>query len=775
MNDTTTLTKLSPRRDLKPEDVEHLLAELRAAIDGANELDYFTRMELNHDSRYCWWPGRTNDGRKWAQGRKLMPGQKPNDVFPWPGASDARVPIVEEIIQERVMMKRVAQKRGQMRIGPRALSPDDDPQQKAVLWGQTAEYYADLARDSIRTAAAQAADIAEEYGCAILYVTWETKLETSRRFISAEDVMALAMQAAMQMAEQEAAAAGQDGVTPEQQAGIMAMVETSIAELILDPELAPRLETVLMGYDPLMRPAEARRVAARLKLGEPVDYYVAEERQSQPEWRALTPFIDVWFPAMTMRLKDAPWVALSEWLTEVELKERIDTQGYSREWVEQVLEKPGRAVSWEDDFKGDARTWVLANGGVRQAVTTSGTGTREAERKLYQVVHVFWRASAIGGAPALFHSVLHEQVKDRAGFHTCCEHAHGEFPFIEHLREQTASYVLASRGVGEVSFTLQNEVKMQHDGRTDAASITTKPPMRVPLNMAGGSLDLRPGAQMPMRATAGMGQLEPLKLGIDTRGSQEIEAATRDQINAYWFRGANVPQDVQITARQMLVDDWLEDLRRAHLMTFQLVQQYSPDEIKAGFVGGLAVQLTVSRDEIQGQPSIEMDFDVSDLDPGLIDHRVKAVTALKTLDTQNLIPLQPLLKALTAYLLPSHYRFLVADPQKQAIEEAADERRIIGDILNGLEPAYIPGQNHQVRLEEMKRVFGMEVDKEGNVRMLQPVGPDGQMTKPQRTATTDPDVAALVQNRLKFHAFQLQQQENAGTGRIGVEPIREAA
>ena len=773
MNDTA-LTKQAPRADLNQDTIEAMLREMRSAIDGAHELDYFDRMELNHDARHCWWPGQTKDGRKWAEGRKTMPGQKPNDVFPWPGASDARVPIVEEIITEHVTFKRVAHRRGQTRIGPRNLSPDDDPQQKAVLWSQTNEYYQDMARDNIRAACAQVADIAEEYGAGILYITWETNAQVVAKEISADDIFQLAAQAAMQQAMAQAEANGEE-IGPEQQAQIMAMVESRISELILDPEMQPMLVNVLLQYDPAIRPAEARRVAGRLKLGEPVRYYAAEPKPGVPEWRAMTPFIDCWFPATTTRIKDAQWVAISEWLSEVQLRERIETEGYDPAWVEQVLEKPGRALSFEEDFRLSQKTWILANGGVRQAVTTSTDPHDQARAKLYQVLHVFWKAAAIGGVPALYHSVLHEQVKDRAGYHQCCEHAHGEFPFVDHLREQSATYILASRGVGEVTFTMQNEIKAQHDGRTDAASITIKPPMRVPLNMAGGSLEVRPGAQLPMRATAGMGMLEPLRMGIDPRGSQEIELATRAQCNAYWFRGEGVEQDVKFAWRQQLVDDWLADVRKGVLMTFQLIQQFAPDTIKAAFVGGLPVELNVTREEIQGQVSIEMDFDVADLDPGLIDQRIKAVTSLKSLDTENLLPLQPLLKALAAYLLPSHYRFLVANPAKQAMDEAADERRIIGDILNGMEPAYTPGQNHQVRLEEMKRVFGMEVDKEGNLVGMQPVGVEGALSKPQRTATTDPDVAALIQNRFKFHAFQLQQQENAGTGRTGVEPIREAA
>jgi len=771
MNDTS-ITKQAPRSQLSQDTIEAMLRELRSAIDGANELDYFERMELNHDARHCWWPGQTKDGRKWPEGRKTMPGQRPNDVFPWPGASDARVPIVEEIISEHVMFKRVAHRRAETRIGPRHLSPDDDPQQKSVLWSQTAEYYHDLARDNIRAATAQVADIAEEYGAGLLYVTWESSAGVVAKEMTADDIFQLAAQAAMQMAMAQAEESGQE-LAEEQQAQIMLMVESRISELILDPAMQPMLVNVLMQYDPSMRPAEARRVAGRLKLGEPVRYYAAEPKPGMPEWRAMTPFVDCWFPPTTTRIKDAPWVAISEWLNEIQLRERIETEGYDAGWVEKVLERPGRALSFEEDYRLSQKTWILANGGVRQAVTSSMDPTDQARAKLFQVVHVFWKAAAIGGVPALFHSVLHEQVKERAGYHACCEHAHGELPFVDHLREQSATYILASRGVGEITFTMQNEIKAQHDGRTDAASITIKPPMRVPLNMAGGSLDVRPGAQLPMRATAGMGMLEPLRLGIDPRGSQEIELATRDQINSYWFRGEKVDTDVKIAWRQQLVDDWLDDNRKAVLMTFQLIQQFAQDTIKAAFVGGLPVDLNVSREEIQGQVSIEMDFDVQDLDPGLMDKRIKAAMALKSLDTENLLPLQPLLKALAAYLLPSHYRFLVANPEKQARDEAADERRVIGDILNGMEPAYTPGQNHAIRLDELKRVFGMEIDKEGNVVNMQPVGTEGTLSKPQKTASTDPDVAALVQNRFKFHAFQLQQQENAGTGRTGVEPIRE--
>ena len=43
----------------------------------------FNRAKQNHDSRYCRWPGQSEDGRKWTP----RPGER--EVRPWKGASDS--------------------------------------------------------------------------------------------------------------------------------------------------------------------------------------------------------------------------------------------------------------------------------------------------------------------------------------------------------------------------------------------------------------------------------------------------------------------------------------------------------------------------------------------------------------------------------------------------------------------------------------------------------------------------------------------------------------
>ena len=103
------LTKLHPRKTLGAPDIAALLDDISAELQAAAALDIFRRMELNHDTRFAWWPGQTDDGRKWnvkERWDRLSPGQEPTRaVFPWQGASDSRVRLVETVIREYNVLK----------------------------------------------------------------------------------------------------------------------------------------------------------------------------------------------------------------------------------------------------------------------------------------------------------------------------------------------------------------------------------------------------------------------------------------------------------------------------------------------------------------------------------------------------------------------------------------------------------------------------------------------------------------------------------------------
>jgi len=75
-------------------------------------------------------------------------------------------------------------------------------------------------------------------------------------------------------------------------------------------------------------------------------------------------------------------------------------------------------------------------------------------------------------------------------------------------------------------------------------------------------------------------------------------------------------------------------------------------------------------------------------------------------------------------------------------------------------------------LQVMQRIFGAQVNKQGAIVQMQPMGLEGQPSRAQKVFMEDATVKALVENRFAFHARQIQQmQENAQTGRQLVQPV----
>ncbi len=785
------LTSLKPRKKLESTDIQAILEDMKAALRGAHALDYFERMEFNHDTRFAWWAGQTRDGRKWMNDERreaasrLMPGQTPK-VFPWNGSSDVQERLVEKVIREHNTFKKLAVQRRQERIGPRDLSPDENPQAKAALWAQVSNYYQDITKREFRTAIAQWADISHEYGHSLLFVGWKSEPQMVERTIDAEKVREIVETAAVELAQQITAAewlnnGGDAESVPELDAEQMVLIQdgasAKLDEMMEDDRQRAVLAAQLMRIDPEMPKDESMRVAKALKMGEPVTYYAVTLASDGPDFRALTYGVDVFFPATTTRVNKAPWICMPEWVTEVELKNRINNphEAYDEDSVNEVLKHPGKAFTLSEFVTGSSVNWLLSGGHVRCGMSQDGVD--DTNKKLFQILHVYYRASAVGNVQALYHSVLHGQVTDKALYHECCEHAHGRYPFVETLSDIEAPYLLAAEGYPEKRPTCQNEVKIHRDMRSDNASLTIKPPMKVPINQAGGRIDLSPGVQIPTRSTAGMGLLEPLKLGADARGSQEFEQTTLDAFNEYWARGSKVDPEVKLATRQVLISDFLTDVEAASVLTFQNIQEFAPDELRASFFGGLPVAMKATREEIQGMVSIELDYDVGELDPTLQDKRMKGLAMALQFDNQGLLNRAPILKAIVATYLPSHYKLLVADPNQQAKDEEANEQDILAKILSGTlfdeRSSLVPGSNHALRLQVMQAIFGLQVDKKGEIIASTAKGPNGQPTRAQRLFTEDPEVQALVMNRLRFHAVQIQQMENAQTGKIGVEPVAE--
>lgn len=786
-NEPSPLVKLKLRSKPEEEACKRLIEDMKRSLKGGLALDYYRRMEINHDARESWWENQSDDGRKWGRAplrtgaRRSSPGDEV-EAYPWNGASDVRLRLIDTVIRERSDFCRLAVQRRQERLGPRNAAPDEDPQMKAMAWGQTFAYYEDETRKNFRREVARWKDIAEEYGCGVMFTGWHRDLELVPMELSIDEIVQALVKAAMEQAaqmrgeiaqENEGAEVGgsEEQLSEEEQQLITQNVEQRLMDMRADPKQLKLFAETLKALDANMPESEAMRLARELRVNAAATYYAVDAKDEVPEWRALTPFVDIFFPPTAVDLQKH-WGCMVEWVTRSELEARKTSQGYDEAWVKSVLEAgPGLSL----DLSGMGITnhaWLLSGGHVRCGVKTADPMAK-TDQDEFQILHLYYRPEAIDGVRALCHTVLHGKVLTGCGLHEVCPFDHGELPFQSHVTQLGAPYLLASKGAGELTSTLQQNRKDHVDSLSDDADLRVKPPMQVPHMAEGKRFRWAPGHQIVSR-NPNMGVVTVLNPQTDARGTAQAQQLSKELFDEFWARGPLVDPEVKMAARQMLVSDFLEDVLAVRKQTFKLIQQFVPDELQAAFVGGLPVDLRVTKKEIQGQLSLEMDFDAADFDSSKTKEFVESAELVSRMDHTRLVNTEPFVRALMAKLMPAQAKALVASADKRAQDEAKDEQRIVGEILTGTQfderESYKPG-DHATRLETLKRIFGVQVNDKGDIMGLTPLGAQGNPTKAQQLLTTDQDVNERIANRLRFHALQLGQQRNAITGRNQVKPV----
>lgn len=787
-NEASPLVKLKLHSKPDAAACGRLIEDMKRSLKGANALDYFRRMELNHDARECYWENQSDDGRKWGKApprtgaRRSSPGEEV-EAYPWNGASDVRLRLIDTVIRERSDFCRLAVQRRQERLGPRNAAPEEDPQMKAMAWGQTFAYYEDETRANFRREVARWKDITEEYGCGILFTGWHRDLELVPMELSIDEIVQALVKAAMEQAammrgeiaqENEGTEAGgsEEQLSAEEQALITQNVEQRLMDMRADPKQLKLFAETLKALDANMPEAEAMRLARELRVNAAAMYYAVDVKDEQPEHRALTWFVDFFGPPTASDLQKH-WGCMVEWVTRGELEARKASQGYDADWVASVLEAgPGLSL----DLSGmgiTGHSWLLSGGHVRCGLKAADP-LAKADQDEFQILHLYYRPEMLEGVRGLCHTVLHGKINEGCGLHEVCPFDHGELPFRSHVTQLGAPYLLASKGAGELSFTLQNNRKDHVDALSDDADLRVKPPMQVPHMAEGKRFRWAPGHQIVSR-NPNMGVVTVLNPQTDARGTANAQQLSKELFDEFWARGLLVDPEVKLAARQILVSDFMEEVLAVRKQTFKLIQQFVPDELQAAFIGGLPVDLRVTKAEIQGQLSLEMDFDAADFDSSKTKEFMESAELVGRMDPLNLIDKASWARALMAKLMPAQAKALVSNPDKRKQDEAQDEQRIAGEILTGTQfderESYKPG-DHATRLETLKRIFGVQVNDKGDIMGLTPLGDKGP-TRAQKLLTEDMDVQERIANRLKFHALQLGQQQNAITGRNQVKPVTE--
>ncbi len=707
-----------------PEMLEAMRLRLTAAEGDAS--GYYDRNTQAFDYWHARWTGQTTDGRKW-------PGSDGKQVWPWPGASDTRARTTEMIVNEHLtvcMFALMNMKVQAQSTRPLASMRESQQATKLLNWMLFTHMSEEIYREM-----PLCLNWRNGFGSALLEVTWEQETRLYFQPINLINLQALAQHNGL--GGQNAESGNAEMLN--QQGGAGQRIDEFI-QALFDPAAEEMAIAIVQSASPIVTKPIARRILKDLREMRTAEIPIPDIIKSKPRWTALRPMVDVLFPASVSDLQRSPWVARVEYVTETELTDRVELAGYDEKFVDQVLDVGPVDGSAASNWRYGAN--VVGPGGAHPY------GNQTEERQ-YRLEH-FYQRGLRDGVPAVYCTVFHQDA-EIAAKHEPLEYEHGEYPLSLFRREYHERPILSSRGLAEVVYTWEQEIKKQRDSRSDRTDLAMKPPLLTTYEeLLKMKEQFMPETIIPMRRfdDAKWFPAPPFDMG-----SIEIEKSVMATIDRFFplFNAGN-PALMQ-QAQQQLADAVLMEVKPVVRQTYQLMQQYLDDETVNAVVGQMQRPFNVGRKEIQGRFHVSATVDMRDLDPDFLKQKLGYITQLAGLDTMGVLDRAKLIR-LGAESISYELAEEVVQEAEPATQKEKEDEMLKFDLIvgSGSDQPMPMGGNMQLRMQTLQEKMQAAQNNPATQRIMQ----------------QNPEILKVLENRAMFFQRQMQQQQNAQIGRMQV-------
>jgi hypothetical protein len=713
------MNALDTTRD--PEDIRELRTELEQII--ADGLEVWQRQDEARNVRFNIWEGQSPDGRKHAAAMGA-------DPLPFEGASDARIPAVDSIIGDKVALAKQAIFRAQVQATP--VEPNDAPKAASVTallrWLRDCEMRAELETE-VELSAQHF--FGNDPALAVVEVNWRQDITLVRRQLSFDELGVLYV----------TGESNPDNIAPDDPRLEPAML-ADFQDLALNPLRDREFTAWLTRAYPGVTPAAVKSAVRTLRKEGSAELPVPVVRQNRPGVQTLNYMEDIFFPVGTADLQRARSIHRREWISEVELRERVVTQRWSQSWVDTLLDK-GRGQSIGDQTGRPVLDDI--------SLSRPGGAVNETDH-LYEIWWSYERRADELGVPGIYLSIWNISATEECAKCELHDDPGGGYPFYCRPRERLGRQLTDSRGLTRPLATHQQEIKTQRDARANYTQLVASPPRKTLMQRGAFELILGPNAQIPVQR---MDDFELVQMPPFMNASVEMEATTRREFDEYAGRQTSEQEPNRIAMLQQAGVDSFFGLWR-EVMSAVLRQArrfYTPEEL-ARVTGPGGESLALKPEDIYGEWDVMIEIDTRDLNMEFAMKKMKAFGDLRSLDPAGILDLGPLVEWAAYSLDPVLGRRAIKPQTNVTQKEISDEKNNLAQMAVGVEPE-MPEQgiNAQLRLQTMQQHIG-------------------QSPKLAQLYQGDELFRALVENRQKYLMQQVTQEQNKQIGRLGTAPLQ---
>jgi hypothetical protein len=663
---------------------------------------YFGLTTRLDDSRYCRWNGQSDDGRKYSKFLKKA-------AFPWEGASDIRPYYVDNIINDDVDIMRAADKNCHMQTLAANSQNDDLARATTSVLDYIARTLLVEELDRERDLAAQ---WRQHYGSSVLGIDWLYEEDTEIATVTTQDLMQIAQQ--------------------DPQFGALLQYLVQNMQRLSGDDLAAATQA-FQQYFPSVDPRAAFQQLMQTGQFQYPKKYV---RTNRPCVTAYRTYQDIFFFRTTFDIQRAPWVVRRDVLSKPQVEDRSKQEQWSPKFTKFILNTGGGSVIWQ-----------------MSKDTTSRYNDRiyiDEMQNLHEVFYGFYRGESPTGSRETQVCIFHPGT-DEIGRQLPLPYYHGKYPFVLCRRENRSRSVLESRGVGDIADTAQAEIKTQRDSRNDRTSISTIPPLLVPLGRGKQQYKLGPASQLGVLRPGEIGWLNPPPM--DNTSFDTENSIRRDTADYFGKNQEGVDPNKILRRTQRLIDCWLGENREVFIQIFQLCQQYFPPDQWVQISGCPDLVMPTDRETIQNNLRLVMEYDARDLNMEYLTEKMNLITTvLAQTDKAGVLDWAGLTQYATRALDPALAQRIIRPQAMVTQQQVTEEQDAMSQIVTGIEPPIPEGNqsNPQLALQ----VIQNSLQAQDFVNFVR----------------ANPLAQERLDRRIKAYQFQIQQQQNAQIGKLGVAP-----
>jgi hypothetical protein len=669
-------------------DKPRVLALRRAFDDTLSDLSGFrNQAQASYRSRHNQWPGKSNDMRKHGA-----------DAFPWDGAADTEPHVTNERIDAFVALFMTSLQRANIRAYP--VNGGDIEQAKVVsgfLKWMIKSYIPRFQKEM-----ELAGNYMLERAIAITYVGWHREERTFLQKFSLESI---------------------------------AQSSPELAELIMDKANDPTVIGALQQLFPKTKEKRLKKALNSLRKTGFAELSVSRPQVNAPMVETLPPDGDFFFPAWVTDPQRAPYCFWRTFLTAQELRNKVETDGWDKEWVDEVIEMAS-STSSEDSLE-------------RSAEDQSAVGLIESDIAndiKVEVIEAYQRLiDKEDNSEGIYRTVFSHSLTgdDRDPMYAKFELMSGyeDYPVVITRLSEASNRFYDVTSMAERLRGIQEIVKVERDSRVDRNSMATLPPIMHPVGNPPS--EWGPGRRVPYRRG---GEFHFGPVPQYNAGSHEIEKTMLELADR--GVGLNAEDPLSASKRQFYVDKFLSHVQGVINLAFKCFQRFGPDEVFFQVTGQPEQQRFV-KGNADSDYDITIQFDVLNNDPETAEKRIQMFTSLLQFDKNGRIDVDEWLGMVAGSIDP-----VVADRILRPAETAQAE--VMKQVTDNLSKIY-------AGIEQSPPANGQTIAMQAVQQYVQQ--PD-IMEKMQ----TDEQFKERITKYAEQIQFALQQSQNAEIGRIGTVP-----